>query len=144
MPLVVPITINGMQIEQIHPNFVQKLWPVVGPMLERALVHSGGEYSAEHLRMMLVRHEQVLLVAHPVGLDQSLEQVVLVAHQLVVVQLVVAGRMLAQQEVFEQLKEWCRLNGCTKIRGAANEAVARLWKQRFDMKERYRIVEAEL
>lgn len=135
-----------MQIEQIHPNFVQQLWPVVGPMLERALVHSGGEYSAEHLRMMVVRHEQVLLVAvsdgKPIG--AATVEFANFPNDRIAFITAVGGRMLARQEVFEQLKEWCRLNGCTKIRGAANEAVARLWKQRFDMKERYRIVEAEL
>lgn len=135
-----------MQIEQIHPNFVQKLWPVVGPMLERALVHSGGEYSAEHLRMMLVRNEQVLLVAvsdeKPIG--AATVEFANFPNDRIAFITAIGGRMIAKQESFEQLKEWCRLNGCTKIRGAANEAVARLWKQRFDMKERYRIVEAEL
>ena len=115
-------------------------------MMERALVFSGGEYSAEHLRMMLVRGEQVLLVAMQ---GKTIIGAASVAFEnypndRIAFITAIGGRMIAEPELFDQLKYWCRANGCTKIRGAAREAVARLWKQKFGIGERYRIVEAQL
>ena len=56
----------------------------------------------------------------------------------------VGGRMLANKEVYAQLVDWCKANGCTKIRGAARESIARLWKQKFGFEQRYIIVEQQL
>lgn len=140
------IGLGVMQIQNVHPNYVQQLWPSINTMLERALEHSGGEYSAEQLRMMLVRGEQVLLIANG---ESGIVGAATIAFEnypndRIAFITAIGGRLIAKQSLFDELKEWCRQQGCTKIRGAAREAVARLWHQKFGIEERYRIVEAPL
>jgi len=50
----------------------------------------------------------------------------------------IGGKHIAEQETFDQLATLCRSFGATKIEGAVNEAVARLWR-RFGFTEKYRI-----
>lgn len=135
-----------MSIEQIHPNFVHQLWPQVGHMLERALAFSGGEYSIEHLRMFLSRGEQVLLVA--IEGDKIIGAATIefanFPNARVAFVTAIGGRLIARQDLFDELRQWCRNQGCTRIRGEAREAVARLWKQRFGIPQKCVVVEHEL
>lgn len=133
-------------IEQVHPNFIQQLWPKIGRMLERALEFSGGEYSAEHLRMMLVRGEQMLLVAVEDGavIGAATVDFANFPNDRIAFITAIGGRLIARPDLFEELKSVLRSQGCTKLKGEAREAVARLWHQRFGIEAPRLIVEASL
>lgn len=133
-------------IEQVHPNFIQQLWPKIGRMLERALEFSGGEYSAEHLRMMLVRGEQMLLVAVEDGavIGAATVDFANFPNDRIAFITAIGGRLIARPDLFEELKSVLRSQGCTKIKGEAREAVARLWHQKFGIEAPRLIVEMKL
>ena len=133
-------------IEQVHPNFIQQLWPKIGRMLERALEFSGGEYSAEHLRMMLVRGEQMLLVAVEDGavIGAATVDFANFPNDRIAFITAIGGRLIARPDLFEELKSVLRSHGCTKIKGEAREAVARLWHQKFGIEAPRLIVEMKL
>lgn len=136
-----------LTLQQIHPNFVCQLWPDIGPMLARALVHSGGEFTADQLKYMLVRGEQTLLVAaDEEGPIQGAATVSFenFPNERIAFISAIGGRLIACQDLFQQLVEWCRLRGGTKIRGVAGVAVTRLWKQKFGFDHRYNIVERDI
>lgn len=116
-------------------------------MLTLALEHSGGEYSAQQLQFMLVRGEQTLLIAE--SGDGKIIGAVAVAFEnypnaRIAFITAIGGRMISTPDLYDQLTNWCRTNGCTKIRGAARESIARLWKQKFGFEQRYIIVEHSL
>lgn len=135
-----------MKIEQIRPQYVCQVWPAVHAMLEKALYYSGGEYSIDQLKFMLVRGEQVLLVA---ATDEGVIGACSIAfndypNDRIAFITAIGGRLIACPELYGQLQDWCRINGATKIQGAARESVARLWKQKFCFEQRYIIVEQRL
>ena len=136
-----------MKLEQINPIFVCKLWSQIGPMLAKALEHSAGEYNIDQLKFMLVRGEQILMVLSDEN-DQIHGAFCVVfqnyPNDRIVFVTAVGGRRIATAENWIQLEEWCRVNGATKIRGAAYESVARLWFQKFGVEQRYIMVEKAL
>jgi hypothetical protein len=116
-------------------------------MLARALVHSGGEFTIDQLKFMLVRGEQTLLVASEEdGPIQGAAAVIFenFPNERIAFITAIGGRLIACQDLFEQLVEWGRINGATKIRGVAGLAVTRLWKQKFGFAHRYNIVERDI
>src|SRR3990167_5085939 len=56
-------TNHKLIVRYVNPNFIAQMWPKVEDMLEAALKHSAGEYTAEQLKVMLVNGSQFLLVA---------------------------------------------------------------------------------
>ncbi len=135
-----------MRLEPVIPQHVVALWPQVAPFLERAFVHSAGEYSLEQLKAMLVSGRQHLLVF--VGDDQSLHGALTIATEsypnaCVAFITAAGGRGIVTQENFTRLFEWCRSRGYTTIRAASFASVCRLWR-RFGGREIYRIVEMGL
>lgn len=133
-------------IEYVHANFVQQTWPAVGGMLERALEFSGGEYSAEHLRMMVVRGEQQLFVVVEDGriIGAITVEFANFPNDRVAFITAIGGRLIARQDLFDELKSVLRQQGCTKIKGEAREAVARLWHQKFGIEAPRLVVEMKL
>lgn len=135
-----------MNIQQIPPTFVCQLWPRIKGMLERALEHSGGEFTIDQLQFALVRGEQSLLVAMDGDAITGVATVAIDSFPAARIAFVTAvcGRMLANDECLSQLEDWSRANGCTKIRGACRESVARMWRQKLSFEPRYIIMEHAL
>lgn len=135
-----------MKLEQVHPNFVCQVWPHIEAMLTAALEHSGGEYTIEQLQFMLVRGEQILLVAVDDDGIKGAASVTFENYPAARVGFITAigGRLISSRDMFGQLVEWMKDQGCTKIRGAARESIARLWRQKFGFEQRYIIVEQSL
>jgi hypothetical protein len=134
-----------MNVRQVNPSFVPQIWPKVCKFLESALEHSGGEYTADQLKVYLVQGSQSLLVADDGEIKGAATvQFIDYPNDRVAFITSIGGRLITGNEMFSQLIEWCRLNGCTKVQGAARESVERLWRQRFGFSERYRIVEKSI
>ena len=135
-----------MNIEQIPPQHLHTVWPLVSDWLAAALVHSGGEYNIDQLKLMLSRGEQCLHVflnddEKPVGaLTVSFEN-----HPNARIAFITAigGRGLSNETFLAQFCDWCRGMGCTHIRGASHPSAAQ-WAKIFGFKQRYIIVEHTL
>lgn len=134
-----------MQIEQVHPNHIVAMWPSVEKMLAKALVRGGQEYTIDQLKVYLITGGQTLLIAYDESGVHGAATIETARFPNATIAFVTAigGRAIAVPENFAQLKAWCKSHGHTAIRGAAFEAVARLWEQ-FGSKEIYRIVEIPL
>jgi hypothetical protein len=135
-----------MIVRQVNPIFIHRLWPDVKPMLDKAMEHSAGEYDTEQLKVMLVNGSQTLLVAEDEGKIYGAATIVFENYPNDRIAFItsIGGKMLANKNIWNQYEAWCKANGCTKTRGYAFEAVARLWKKRFGMEPTYIIVEKKL
>lgn len=135
-----------MNLRPVDPRYIAQLWPKIGNMLSKALDTGAGEYNADQLKVMLVNGNQVLLVVEK---DEQIKGAFTIAFEnypndRIAFVTSVGGRAMCDQEAWEQFEHWARLQGCTKIRGAAYESVARLWRQKFGVESRYIIVEKSL
>ena len=115
-------------------------------MLENALKYSGGEYNIDQLKGMLSSGSKVLLVADDNGEIKGAAAISLDRwpNDHICFVMAIGGRLITSLDMFSQLEAWAKAQGCTKIQGAARESVERLWRQKFDFSERYRIVEKTL
>jgi hypothetical protein len=135
------------RVEIVPSQYVYHLWDQVGPLLEKGLLRSGGEYTAEHLKVYLTQGSQMLVVI----IDDAQK-----VHGAVSVQFTnypnareafitsVGGKALVDKDLWAQFENCLRQNGATLIRGAAFESVARLWHKAFGTETRYVIVEKKL
>jgi hypothetical protein len=134
-----------MNIQPIHPDYLHRIWPVVALWLENGLVHSGGEYNVDQLKVFVQQGRHVLLTfveddkivgAFTVCFeDYPNARIAFVSS--------IGGRSIADLSALGSFSEWCRDAGCTAIRGAVRPSVARLTKK-FGFEQRYIIVEQSL
>jgi hypothetical protein len=135
------------RIEVVPANYVYHVWDRVEPFLTKGLAKSGGEYTAEHIKMYLTRGEQTLVII----VDDALEIHGAISihfnnypNSRVAFVTSIGGKMLADKDLWAQFENWLRQTGVTAVRGAAFESVARLWRKAFGMETRYIIVEKKL
>lgn len=133
-----------LTLHQIAPAYVCQMWPDARPLLAEALKYAGGEYNVDQLQFMLVRGEQILLVAadeeRKVHGAATVQFIAYPAKRVAFVT-AISGRMITTESLWQQLQAWCREHGATAVQGAARESIARLWKQKFGFEQRYIIVE---
>jgi len=134
-----------LNLRIVPTTHIQQTWHEVDKMLASALVHSAGEYNLDQLKVMLVEGRQVLLVG--VNDDNKIQTALTIEwinhpNQRIAFMTTIGGK--TDLNGFNQLVEWVKVNGGTKIQGAAFEAVARLWKRKMKFKNKYIIVEYEL
>ena len=55
----------------------------------------------------------------------------------------IGGKLIANPDTFQQLKDICKAHGATKIQGAGRPAIVRLWRK-LGFYERYMIVENKI
>lgn len=132
-----------MLILKIVPQtHVQQTWESVEGLLASAMVHSAGEYNLDQLKVMLVEGRQVLLVLvdenNQIQTAFTVEWINYPNHRVAFIT-GIGGK--TSVEAFNQLKDWVKANGGTKVQGAAFESVARLWKRKLGFENRYIIVE---
>lgn len=136
-----------MQVQYINPMYIHQVWNLVEPFLTKGLARSGGEYTADQLKVFLVSGDQQLLVA--VDEDGKIcgaaaIQFINYPNDRVAFVTSIGGKMIANLDIWQQFETWCKQSGATMVRGAAFESVARLWKKAFGVEQRYVIVEKKL
>ncbi len=135
-----------MRLEHVHQNHIAAIWPNVEGYLLQAMTHSAGEYTLDQLKVYLASGIQTLLVLTDGDKIYGAASVATENYPNACVAFITAigGKDIAKPEHFSKLADWCRQRGYTRIRGAAFEAVARLWRKQFQAKEIYRVVEIML
>lgn len=137
-----------MKIQHVPLELVNHVWPKVVKFLDAAVVQQDGEpdYHIEHVRALVTGGQWVLVVATDDELNihgaatislfnRPNDRVAFVTY--------IGGRLIANEDTFTQLCTLCKSFGATKIEGAVNESVSRLWRK-FGFKEKYRIAEVAL
>ncbi len=135
-----------MQVRQVNPQYIAQMWPDVSGYLSNALKFSGGEYTVEHLKVYLTQGTQALLIAEDDNNIRGAASVSIIKYPNDTVAFVnaIGGKLITSPDMFDQLINWAKAQGCTKIQGAARESIERLWRIKFGFTERYRIVEKSL
>jgi len=135
-----------LTVRQVNPIFIHTIWPDVEDMLAKALEHSSGEYNVDQLKVFLVQGLQTLIVAEEDGKIYGAATISFenYPNDRIAFMTAIGGTMIASKSCWEQFCNWAKANGCTKVRGAAFESVARLWHQRFGVESVYIIVEKKL
>jgi len=136
-----------MSVQTVPHHMIHLVWPEVEKYIEDALNYCAGEYNAMQLKVLLVRGEQQLLVS--VDKNNKINgcatvQFIDYPNFRVAFITSIGGRLISTPGNFEELTNWSKLNGATKIQGAARESIERLWRKLYKFERRHVIVEKDL
>ncbi len=135
-----------LTVRYVPKEYIVTIWNKVEGFLSNAMRHSAGEYNTDQLKVMLIMGTQHLLVVED-GNDIHGAATICFENypnERIAFMTAVGGKMIANMDVWGQFENWCKNNGCTKVRGFAFESVARLWKKRFGVETVYLVVEKKL
>jgi hypothetical protein len=133
-------------VEHIPQHFAAQSWPLVEEHIASAHKHSGGDYSLDQIKMYVTLGQWALLVA--ADEEKKVHGAATVSflnypNDRVAFITAIGGKLISNDDTFEQMKKILRNLGATKIQGAARESIARLWK-RYGFAERYVVVEVKI
>jgi hypothetical protein len=131
----------------VPPDNLHGVWDKVEPYITEALKHSGGEYSAEYLKILIIQGRQVLLVAvNEANVIHGVCTVEFVNYPNDRIAYVTAfgGVGVANKDIWAQFENWLKLSGATKFRASTYESAARLYRKAFGTKIKYIVVEKDL
>lgn len=135
-----------MKIQHVPINYVNQTWPYVAPFIVEGIAHAKGDYTLEHIQTYVITGQWVLVVAvDDAGVihggmtinfyNRPSDRVAFVTST--------GGKLIINQETFEQLKQLVSSFGATCIEAAARESMVRLLTQ-CGFKEKYKVVEVKL
>lgn len=136
-----------MKIQHVAFEYVNQTWPFVEQYIKSAVDNQVGEkdYTLEQVQAMVSAGNWLLLVAVDEGTIKGAAVVNFFnrpSHRVAFV-MYIGGRLVCNQETFSQLCDLLKSFGATKIEGAVNDAIARLWR-RFGFTDKYRITEVNI
>jgi hypothetical protein len=137
----------SLVIRVIPSEYISQSWALVEQFIKDAEEKFGGaEYTTDQIKVYLVQGQWMLLVA--VDDSNKIHGAATVSfinypNDRVAFVTAIGGKLVTSAETFKQMSEILKVNGATKIQGAAKEAAARLWK-RFGFEEKAILVEAKL
>ena len=132
-----------IEVQTVPDNYLYSIWPLVEPMLDKALLVSQNDYDIRHLKLYVTNKAQTLLVAVEDNKIVGAATISLLNYPNYRVATIVAmgGRAIVKPEVFEQVVQWAKAQGATKIRAAAREAQARLYRQKAGLDTTMYVIE---
>lgn len=132
-----------MKIQHVPLELVNQVWPKVVTFIDDAIVQQAGDpdFTLDQVRTYVTMGTWLLAVV--VNDDGAIKGAMTInffnrPNDRVAFITYIGGKHIVSKEWFEQLSALCKSFGATKIEGAVNEAVARLWR-RFGFTEKYRI-----
>jgi hypothetical protein len=136
----------SLLIRHVPVQYVHQAWPLVEKYLADALQYGGDDYTLEQVKVYVATGQWILVVAaDEQGAVKGAATITFsnYPNDRVAFVTFIGGRLISNQDTFNQFKDLLKANGATKIQGAAREAIARLWS-RYGFEERYRIVETKI
>ena len=135
------------QVKIVAPIYIQQIWESVEPYLSAALKHSGGEYGIEHLKVLLVRGEQSLLVSvnesNKINGAMTAEFINSPNARIMFIT-AVGGSGIVNDKTFSQVETWAKMQGATKASAYAQDSQARLFKIKLGLEKVTNVVEKDL
>ncbi len=136
---------NTVQI--VAPNNIYTVWDNVKDYLNASINVSGGEFTLDQLKLMLVRGEQTLLVS--VDKKNKLNGAMTVEffnrpNSRIMFITALGGSGIVNDETFSQVETWAKMQGATKASAWAQEAQARLYKIKANFNTVRMVVEKDL
>ena len=136
----------SLLIRHVPVQYVHQAWPLVKDCLADAIACGGDDYTVEQVQVYLATGQWLLVVAaDESGAIKGAATINFCNYPNDRVAFVtfIGGRLISNQNTFNQFKDLLKNNGATKIQGAARESIARLWS-RYGFEERYIIVETKI
>ena len=136
---------NTVQI--VAPNNVYHVWEDIKEYLNASINVSGGDFTLDQLKLLLVRGEQSLLIS--VNKNNKINGAMAVefinspnARTMFITAL--GGSGIVNDETFSQVETWAKMQGATKASAWAQEAQARLYKLKANFNTVRMVVEKDL
>lgn len=138
-----------LSIRSVDVSYVHQTWPLVKTYLEDALTKGNDFpdwaacYNIDHIQQYIVSGQWVLLVA--IDEEMKIHGAATVSfmnyplHRVAFITCI-GGKLISNQETFNQLKLLLKSHGATKIQGSGRESIVRLWK-RYNFEPRNTLVE---
>jgi hypothetical protein len=136
---------NTVQI--VAPNNVYHVWEDIKEYLNASINVSGGDFTLDQLKLLLVRGEQTLLVS--VNKENKINGAMTVefinnANARTMFITALGGSGIVNDETFSQVETWAKMQGATKASAWAQEAQARLYKLKANFNTIRMVVEKDL
>jgi hypothetical protein len=136
---------NTVQI--VAPNNVYHVWEDIKEYLNASINVSGGDFTLDQLKLLLVRGEQSLLVS--VNENNKINGAMTVefinnANARTMFITALGGSGIVNDETFSQVETWAKMQGATKASAWAQEAQARLYKLKANFNTVRMVVEKDL
>lgn len=134
-----------MKVEYVPIEWVHRVWEAAEKFIASAIEHSKGEFTVDQVKSYVAQGQWVLLVATENDVVQGAATINFFnrANDRVAFVTTIGGKLISNDNTFNQLKAFAVSRGATTMEGAARESIARLWK-RYGFEEKYRIVEVKL
>ena len=136
---------NTVQI--VAPNNVYHVWEDIKEYLNASINVSGGDFTLDQLKLLLVRGEQSLLIS--VNKNNKINGAMTVefinspnARTMFITAL--GGSGIVNDETFSQVETWAKMQGATKASAWAQETQARLYKIKANFNTMRYVVEKDL
>jgi hypothetical protein len=136
---------NTVQI--VAPNNVYHVWEDIKEYLNASINVSGGDFTLDQLKLLLVRGEQSLLVSvDEKGILNGAMTVEFINSPNARTMFITAlgGSGIVNDETFSQVETWAKMQGATKASAWAQEAQARLYKLKANFNTIRYVVEKDL
>ena len=136
---------NTVQI--VAPNNIYNVWEDIKEYLNASINVSGGDFTLDQLKLLLVRGEQTLLVS--VNKENKINGAMTVefinnANARTMFITALGGSGIVNDETFSQVETWAKMQGATKASAWAQEAQARLYKIKANFNTVRMVVEKDL
>ena len=142
----------SITIRPVDNAYVNQTWPLVEPFIAEAMKKGGdfpewaANYNVSHIQGFVTNGAWLLVVA--VDEENVIHGACTVSfinypmHRVAFVT-AIGGKLIANEDSFEQLKQLMKAHGATKIQGYGRESIVRLWK-RFNFEPRNTLVEVQI
>jgi hypothetical protein len=134
-------------VQIVAPNNVYHVWEDIKDYLNASINVSGGDFTLDQLKLLLVRGEQSLLVS----VDESSKingamtvEFINNANARTMFITALGGSGIVNDETFSQVETWAKMQGATKASAWAQEAQARLYKLKANFNTVRMVVEKDL
>lgn len=135
-----------MKVEYVPLDFVVSCWPRVEGFLNKAVSKSLGEYDIEHLKAFVTSGIQSLYVVTEGQEIIGAATVSFINYPNDRVAFVTScgGKMIANEEVWQEFSKVLKVSGATKCQGCAKDSTTRLWESKTGFKKVYTIIERNI
>lgn len=135
-----------MRLSVVGAEFIDRAWADGAHTLSEACDMAGGEITTSQLKMMLARGERTLLAL--MDGDNPVGWVVVRVDQMPNFRVLHVTELVAHNASFEafwpDIERMAKSLGCSRVRGSAKPAQARLYRQKLGFTPVYETLEREI
>jgi hypothetical protein len=135
-----------IQVQIVPPSHVYGIWDKVSPLIQASLDVGFGYTTLDQVKLLLTKGMQTLLIAVE---DEELKGAMVVEfidypNERVILLSELGGNAVVDQAVLNQVEDWARQNGATRMCAWADDARARLYKIKSGFATARHVVEKKL